>query len=117
MDFLRSPEATAELKLQQQNSAPKFRPNPTANEENNGEVKINELSKDYKPRALEENCGVFGVIGGRENASRVAFFGLYALNHRKYKMLNGRESSERNRPFFESFFNQGYLEDLLINIK
>lgn len=32
-------------------------------------------------RSLEENCGVFGIIG-KANASRAAFFALYALNHR-----------------------------------
>lgn len=34
-------------------------------------------------RVLEENCGIFGVVG-RENASRIVFFALYALNHREY---------------------------------
>ncbi len=33
-------------------------------------------------KQLEENCGVFGVVG-KENASRTVFFGLYALNHRE----------------------------------
>lgn len=36
-----------------------------------------------KQKTIEENCGVFGVVG-KENASRVVFFGLYALNHREY---------------------------------
>jgi amidophosphoribosyltransferase len=32
-------------------------------------------------KQLEENCGVFGVVGPA-NSSRLVFFGLYALNHR-----------------------------------
>jgi amidophosphoribosyltransferase len=32
-------------------------------------------------KTLEENCGVFGIVG-QENASRATFFALYALNHR-----------------------------------
>lgn len=82
MDFLRSPEATAELKQKHSSSSAGAINQPN---DNTGEVTINALNKEIKPRALEENCGVFGVIG-RENASRVAFFGLYALNHRKYKV-------------------------------
>jgi hypothetical protein len=33
-------------------------------------------------RKVEHNCGVYGVFSQRENASRVVFFALYALNHR-----------------------------------
>nr|MBA3519201.1 amidophosphoribosyltransferase [Hyphomicrobiales bacterium] len=38
-------------------------------------------------RSIGENCGVFGVFGNDLDASRIAFFGLYALQHR------GQESS------------------------
>ena len=33
-------------------------------------------------RRVEHSCGVYGVFSQRENASRVVFFALYALNHR-----------------------------------
>jgi amidophosphoribosyltransferase len=53
-DFLRDPAASA---------APSSRGQPTGQKQ------------------LEENCGVFGVVGPA-NSSRQVFFGLYALNHR-----------------------------------
>ena len=39
-----------------------------------------DLIEDSKPR---HECGVFGVFSQQKNASRVAFFALYALNHRE----------------------------------
>ena len=38
-----------------------------------------DVMEDSKPR---HECGVFGVFSQSKNASRVAFFALYALNHR-----------------------------------
>lgn len=40
---------------------------------------------DFMPtnKSIEENCGVFGLVGA-ENASRAVFFALYALNHREW---------------------------------
>lgn len=38
-----------------------------------------DFDEDSKPR---HECGVFGVFSSVPNASRVAFFALYALNHR-----------------------------------
>jgi hypothetical protein len=66
MDFLRAPDAEPPARAR----------------------RINELDvegENISPptgKNLEENCGVFGVIG-KANASRVVFFGLYALNHRE----------------------------------
>lgn len=37
------------------------------------------LDEDAK---VEHACGIYGVFSTRENASRVVFFALYALNHR-----------------------------------
>lgn len=42
-----------------------------------------DLEEDSKPR---HECGVFGVFSQQKNASRVAFFALYALNHREWIM-------------------------------
>jgi hypothetical protein len=39
-------------------------------------------------RSIEENCGIFGTVG-RENASRIVFFALYALNHSEYCHSSG----------------------------
>ena len=38
-------------------------------------------------RSIGEKCGVFGIYGKGLDASRLTFFGLYALQHR------GQESS------------------------
>lgn len=35
-----------------------------------------------EPERVEHACGIYGVHSTRENASRVIFFALYALNHR-----------------------------------
>jgi len=43
-----------------------------------------DLLEDSKPR---HECGVFGVFSQAKNASRVAFFALYALNHREWRQL------------------------------
>jgi amidophosphoribosyltransferase len=48
-------------------------------------------------KAVEENCGVFGCVG-QENASRVVFFGLYALNHRECGGGRGQRGQGRMRP-------------------
>ena len=34
-----------------------------------------------KPEIAEE-CGVFGVFGGGEDVARIAFFGIFSLQHR-----------------------------------
>ena len=36
---------------------------------------------DHKKRALKEECGVFGIFG-YEEAARIVYLGLYALQHR-----------------------------------
>lgn len=44
------------------------------------QIAAGDLEEDSKPR---HECGVFGVFSSQKNASRVAFFALYALNHRE----------------------------------
>jgi hypothetical protein len=47
----------------------------------NTQISKDVINQEDIDRNLEENCGVFGIIG-KKNASRAAFFALYALNHR-----------------------------------
>jgi hypothetical protein len=47
----------------------------------NTQISKDVINQEDIDRKLEENCGVFGIIG-KTNASRAAFFALYALNHR-----------------------------------
>ncbi|MFH0788005.1 MAG: amidophosphoribosyltransferase [Pseudomonadota bacterium] len=39
------------------------------------------MNEFYEERALKEECGVFGIIG-HPDASKLTYFGLYALQHR-----------------------------------
>ena len=67
---------------------------------------------------IGEKCGVFGVYGKGLDASRLTFFGLYALQHR------GQESSGiatsdgkelfcyKNSGLVSQVFNEKIIEDL-----
>ena len=37
---------------------------------------------NHQPDKPEEACGVFGVYAPGENVAKLAYFGLYALQHR-----------------------------------
>ena len=52
--------------------------------------------EDSKPR---HECGVFGVFSAKENAARVSFFALYALNHRACWWRRAAGGNPRGLPF------------------
>jgi amidophosphoribosyltransferase len=67
---------------------------------------------------IGEKCGVFGVYGKGLNASRLTFFGLYALQHRGQES-SGIASSDgkelfcyKNSGLVSQVFNEKIIEDL-----
>jgi amidophosphoribosyltransferase len=57
---------------------------------------------------LKEECGIFGIVGHAE-AARMAYLGLYALQHRGQESA-GIVSSDRNKLHLEK--GMGYVADL-----
>jgi amidophosphoribosyltransferase len=55
---------------------------PLSADEEAGIGSPDDLGQEAKPDRLHEACGVFGLYAPGEDAARVTYFGLYALQHR-----------------------------------
>ena len=71
---------------------------------------------DDKPR---EACGVFGIIAPREDTARLAFFGLYAIQHRGQESCGIATFKDNDVFVYKNvgLVSQVFDEDILLKLK
>ncbi|GAA6621182.1 amidophosphoribosyltransferase [Scytonema sp. NUACC26] len=74
---------------------------------------------DNRPDKPEEACGVFGVYAPEQNVAKLAYFGLYALQHRGQESAGiatfegERVHLRKDMGLVSQVFNESVLQDLV----